>query len=274
MRVVVALLLVIHGLIHLLGFLKAWKLADIPQLTGATLFPIPGPLHGVVGGLWLLTCLILVGAAPLILFRYGPWWIIAAIGVAVSQLLVIYAWPDAKAGTVLNIVLFIIVMFAWADARFQSDTDEQVLALFSKPSTTPSSFVNSEDLEKLPAPVRRWLEGSGVVGKQVIRTVRLKQRGQMRNSQGKGSMPATAHQYFRVDEPKFIWRVCVRMMHILPIAGRDSYSDGQGRMLIKVASLIPVVDADDEKIDQGALLRFLGEIVWFPTAALRPYIHW
>ena len=74
-------------------------------------------------------------------------------------------------------------------------------------------------------------------------------------------------------EPEFIWRVRVQMMHVLPVAGRDSYVDGRGRMLIKLGSVVPVVDAADEKIDQGALLRFLGEIVWFPAAALSPYIR-
>jgi hypothetical protein len=45
-------------------------------------------------------------------------------------------------------------------------------------------------------------------------------------------------------------------------------------MLIEAASLLPVADGRDDKIALGAMLRFLGEIVWFPSAALRPYIEW
>jgi hypothetical protein len=45
-------------------------------------------------------------------------------------------------------------------------------------------------------------------------------------------------------------------------------------MLIKAASLVSVVDATGPKIDQGTLLRFLAEIIWFPSAALSPHITW
>ena len=44
--------------------------------------------------------------------------------------------------------------------------------------------------------------------------------------------------------------------------------------MIKLLSLIPVVDAVGPKIDQGTMLRFLGELIWFPSAALSPYLTW
>lgn len=34
------------------------------------------------------------------------------------------------------------------------------------------------------------------------------------------------------------------------------------------------VDADDAKIALGTSLRFLGEIIWFPSAALGPRVSW
>jgi hypothetical protein len=60
----------------------------------------------------------------------------------------------------------------------------------------------------------------------------------------------------------------------LPIVGRDKYVAGAGQMLIKAAGLVTIVDAADAKIAHGALLRFLGELVWFPSAVLRPYVEW
>ncbi len=274
MRIVLVLLLVFHGLLHLLGFAKAWKLAPVPELTGATLFPLPESLSKVIGTFWLLACLVLLGAAALVLVRSGVWWLVATVGVLLSQLLVIYSWPDAKAGTVANLLLAIAVLVAGSDARFQRETDGTVRALLSGVPTSSSAIVTHQELEPLPTPVRQWLEASGVVGKPRPRTVRLKQRGLLRTSPDQDYMPAVAHQYFRTDEPGFVWRVRVKMMHVLPVAGRDSYLDGRGRMLIKAASLVPVVDAAGEKIDQGTLLRFLGEIVWFPSAALSPHIRW
>ena len=35
-----------------------------------------------------------------------------------------------------------------------------------------------------------------------------------------------------------------------------------------------IVDAAGPKLDQGAMLRYLSEIVWFPTAYLSDYITW
>lgn len=274
MRIALAALLSSHGAIHLMGFLRSWKLSEIPQLTGPTLFPLPEALSRAVGLGWLFSCLVFVGAASMLLFRYGPWWLVACIGIVISQLLVIHAWPDAKAGTLVNILFVIPVIIAWADARFQNDTDEQARALFARASSGEVRVVTADMLAPLPQPVRRWVEKAGVVGKRIPRTVRLKQRGLMRISPDKDEVPATAQQYFRLDEPEFIWRVRVRMMRFLPVAGRDTYADGRGRMLIKVASLIPVVDATGEKMDQGTLLRYLAESVWFPAAVLSPYIRW
>jgi hypothetical protein len=45
-------------------------------------------------------------------------------------------------------------------------------------------------------------------------------------------------------------------------------------MLIKAGGLVTVADGVGPTFDQGAALRFLGEIVWFPSAAAAPYITW
>lgn len=49
---------------------------------------------------------------------------------------------------------------------------------------------------------------------------------------------------------------------------RDMYLDGKGHMTVKVASLFPVVDATGEKMDRGSMMRYLSEMVWFPSALL------
>ena len=87
-------------------------------------------------------------------------------------------------------------------------------------------------------------------------------------------MPVAAAQVFSVDPPGFVWTVDARMMGVLPIAGRDRYVSGHGGMLIELGSLFPVADASGPEIDQGAMLRYLGEIVWFPSAALSDTIAW
>ncbi|HLV10789.1 MAG TPA: DUF6544 family protein, partial [Halanaerobiales bacterium] len=58
------------------------------------------------------------------------------------------------------------------------------------------------------------------------------------------------------------------------ISGRDKYYNGRGEMLIKPLSLFTIADSKGEEIDQGTLLRYLAEMVWFPTAAINDYLQW
>jgi hypothetical protein len=108
----------LHGLIHALGVLKWWKLAPVPQLTGRTLVPLPSAAYGAFGLFWLFALMLLLGAAALRIAQHDGWWVAALAGVLVSQTLVIVAWPDAKAGTVANIIVLVPTLIAAAHASF------------------------------------------------------------------------------------------------------------------------------------------------------------
>ncbi len=43
---------------------------------------------------------------------------------------------------------------------------------------------------------------------------------------------------------------------------------------MRLLGLIPVASASGPELNQGALLRYLNEIMWFPAAALSPAISW
>jgi len=174
--------------------------------------------------------------------------------------------------------LLLVVAAVWAvtaaaKRRFHDRVDGEARALLAA-SSGSAAVVEAQELDKLPPPVRRWLVASGTVGHPRATTVRLKQRGELRTGPDKPWMPVAAEQYFSVDPPGFVWGVNARMMGVLPIAGRDRYADGHGHMLIKLASFLTVADGVGAEIDQGAMLRYLGEIVWFPSAALSDTITW
>ena len=175
---------------------------------------------------------------------------------------------------VLAAAALVVALLAAATARFQRRIDDEARALLAGARAAEARPVDARDLDRLPPPVRRWLEVSGAVGRPRATTVRLKQRGEMRTGPDRPWMPVVAEQYFSVDPPGFVWRVDARMMRVLPIAGRDRYAGGHGNMLIKLASLVAVADGSGPKMDQGALLRFLGEIIWFPSAAVGDTITW
>jgi len=171
------------------------------------------------------------------------------------------------------IILFFVVSAA-ASSLFNRQVKKEVKELFENNPGHKKEIVTKADLAGLPQCVQRWLERSQVIGKERANTVRLKQRGVMRLKEDQPWMPVEAEQYFTVDEPGFIWKARVRMNPLIYFAGKDKYDQGKGEMNIKVLSLIPVVNARGNEMDQGALLRYLAEMVWFPSAALNSYLKW
>lgn len=138
--------------------------------------------------------------------------------------------------------------------------------------TTP---IREEQIESLPVAVAGWMKASGLAGKEKINTVWLRQKAQMKMKPGQKTWyNAVAEQYFSVNHPAFVWRLKMNIPPFIRITGRDKFANGKGEMLIKAFSVLRIVNEKGEKIDEGSLQRFLAEIVWFPSAALNPYITW
>jgi len=176
----------------------------------------------------------------------------------------------------LVVVLFVLVYLIsqFGQVTFNKKVDQDIDNILAEVKLEQVEKITEEDLEDLPEPVSRWLKFSQIVGKEKIKTVGLKQTGSMRTKPGQSGMDTKAEQYFNTVEPSFVWKARVNMMPMIYFAGEDKYYNGKGKMLIKVLSIFPVVDAVGKEMDQGTLTRYLGEIVWFPTAALSEYIEW
>jgi hypothetical protein len=148
------------------------------------------------------------------------------------------------------------------------------LKAFLSPATAEKTVVTKEMVAGLPPVVQKWLEHSNIIGKEFARTVNLRQKGKMRTTAGGKWMSFVAEQYFTTQKTGFIWFTEVKAAPGIHLAGRDKYEDGKGHLLIKLLSLFPVADAKGKEIDQGAMVRYLAEIVWFPSAVLSNYIQW
>jgi hypothetical protein len=151
---------------------------------------------------------------------------------------------------------------------------KQAVALLERVPTSARRAITAADLAGLPAPVRRYLTYARIVGREPIRTVRLKQRGAMRRGEGQGWIPLVAEQYFTADPPAFLWHGTLHLAPLVSLSGTDTYADGHGTMVIRALSVLPLGTARGPETDQGELVRYLGEIAWFPTAALAPDIRW
>lgn len=226
------------------------------------------------GVLWIICAVLFMSTVLTFLFKKDWWWILGFFAVVFSQILITTQWQDAKIGTIANLIILIPVIIGFAFWNFHVQVNNEIKDLLSG-NKYEKIIITEEMIKELPISVQRWLKYSGVIGKDQIHTVHLKQKGLMKlKPDQKEWLKAEAEQYFTIDKPSFIWSVKTSMAG-LPMIGRDLFRDGQGKMQIKLAGIIPVVNvANDPKLNESTLQRFLGEITWFPQAALSPYIKW
>ena len=91
----------------------------------------------------------------------------------------------------------------------------------------------------------------------------MKHDGQFKTDLKKDWVNIIGEQYFTTEKPGFIWKGTTSMF-----VARDRYIDNMGGLTATLFSLINVVDVKGEKYNQGELLRWLSESVWFPTNLL------
>lgn len=267
MKIAYVAIIAIHGLIHLLGFLKAYEISNIQELSL--------PISKSFGLLWLAAVVLFLAYVTLFMMDARFHWLAGLAAVVLSQFLVIYFWPDAKFGTIPNILILVVVLCSYGDFRFDNMVSEERSAMLSEVKQVEPSLFTEDELSGLPAPVQQWLKASGAVGKEHVYAGKVEQDIRMKLEPGqRGWYRARALQYTTVTPPSLIWTVDVHMNQLIQFRGRDKFVDGKGAMLIKVNSLINAVNAQGEKLDEGTLQRFLGEMVWFPSLALSTHITW
>jgi hypothetical protein len=163
---------------------------------------------------------------------------------------------------------------AVARMTFDRQLAREVEDLFAAGAAADPPALTETALADLPEPVQRWLRAAGVVGRERPATVRLQYEGDFRLGEDKGWLPYTSQTYYTTNPPALLWTVEMRMLGLVPIVGRDRYRAGEGSIRMKVLSLVPVADKAGGGLNQGALLRYLGETIWFPAGAVAPYIRW
>ncbi|MCR9182662.1 MAG: hypothetical protein NXH73_07020 [Flavobacteriaceae bacterium] len=267
MKVILVLLLFFHGAIHILGFLKGFQLAKISALSETISKPM-GVLWGITTSLFLLT---LIG----LLLKKEFWPILAFLALLLSQTLLIIHWQDAKFGSIANLLILLFTLPYFGKQLF----DKQILAeknpLVNSLQQTNQDTLSAEEIIHLPPAVQNWLFQSGAVNSPKAIGVRLSQSGSLKTKPDSKWLYFQANQYFNVRVPAFLWVTEVELFPGVILSGRDRLEEGTGEMLIKLASLIPVVnEKDNSPINTGAMIRFLGEICWFPSAAVNEYIKW
>jgi hypothetical protein len=107
MKIFFLILIGLHGLIHIMGFIKAIKPEAIKELKQ--------PVTKTAGIVWLVTCILILFSLGLFLFQNPGWWLIAIVSIILSQVLIYTSWKDAKFGTIFNVLFIGMIVLAFMD---------------------------------------------------------------------------------------------------------------------------------------------------------------
>ena len=267
MRFAFALVLVAHGLIHLIGFARAFGVADLPPLTA--------PISQFFGLLWLTASLLFVAAAEALFLWPRGWWAIAAAGTVVSTVAIIPSWAEARFGMVANFIVLIGVVFGFfahgpasLRAAFERDVDRGLSR------ATPATTLTEADLAHLPRPVQRYLVGAGVVGQPRVRNVRVRMHGRIRSGPDAPWIPITAEQYNFLDEPARLFYF-TGSMRMIPIQGYHRYVGASASMEVKAAAIAPIVSASGPATAEGETVTMFNDMcVLAPATLISRAIDW
>lgn len=131
-----------------------------------------------------------------------------------------------------------------------------------------------EDLADLPEPVQRSLRRTGAIGRDIPKLVTIRQQGRIRSSIATRWLRFKATQTYDVAAPGFRWDARLKVAGVTVGRAIDVLEAGKGGMRVRLLGLLKVLDASGPEIDQGSLLRWLQESMFFPAVWATPLITW
>ena len=261
----VVVIVVAHGLIHLLGAAKGFGWAEVSALKQSI-----GP---GMAACWLATALVVTASGVLLGVGVRWWWMVGAVAVVASQAVIFTSWGDAKAGSLANLVLVVAVIHGYAAqgaGSYRSEYHQQVraaLALSTRATTAPQ-VVTESDLTRLPRPVAAYVRRSGAVGKPRVTAFRARIHGRIRATSDSPWMRFTGEQVNTYGhEPRRLFFMDATKL-ALPVDVLHTYVGPSARMRVKLASLVPMVDARGPQMDQAETVTLFNDLCLLAPAAL------
>jgi hypothetical protein len=178
---------------------------------------------------------------------------------------------------------FLFIFFSYKSTRALYQKDIEAFKLLKAEEITGGNsdriyleageIITEKHLAGLPRVFQAYLRKTGVIGQRMPRQVILKQIGQIRTAEDQNWMQFQAEESYNPIAHSFAWYAHVSMNPFVFLKGRDTWIEAKGHMQIKIWDLFSVVNARGEEIDQGAAMRYLNEIMWFPAAYLQRGFH-
>ncbi|HLO16526.1 MAG TPA: DUF6544 family protein [Anaerolineales bacterium] len=204
------------------------------------------------------------------------WWLPAALGVVLSQILIFTAWSDARAGSIVNaILLVLIVVSALGSAPwgFRAMYDREVAAGLSQ-QPQQVKLLTEADIAHLPFTVQHYLQFVGAIDKPQVWNYRLRFSGTLRNGPNDKWMPMTFDQQSFVDPPARLFHIESSMFGV-PFTAFHRYVGPEATFRVRIASLLTVVDAHGAKMNKSETVTLLNDMFLLaPPTLIDPDIVW
>lgn len=269
-RWVLVVVLVGHGLIHLLGVVKGFGWAQVPQLTQ--------PVGTAAGVLWLAAAMLTLGCGGL-LAAGAPtwWWVVALSAAAISQVAILTSWQDAKAGTAVNVVLLVIAAYGFASvgpSSFHAEWRDQATRALADVDPTPSLLAEA-DLAALPEPLAAYIRSSGAVGKPRVTSFFATFHGRIRSGPTQAWMPFTGQQVNTYGpRPQRVFLMDATRSG-LPVTVLHEFAHTTATMRAKVLSAVTVVNAAGAEMNRGETVTVFNDLVVLaPGAIVDAPVQW
>ncbi|MBC7745650.1 MAG: hypothetical protein H7096_11155 [Flavobacterium sp.] len=265
LKYIFTFVMLIHGLIHFMGFAKAFNYANITQITKYISKP--------AGSLWLLTAILFFVAVLLFLLKKESWPYIAIVAAVISQILIVTVWKDAKFGTILNIIILFIAIASWATYQFEAEFKADVKRHIDQTDFSSNDLLTEVDIASLPTPVQKYIRYTGAINKPKVKNMKIVFDGEMREK-GKDFFKFQSVQYNFFDDPTRLFFMKAKMVGI-PVPGYHCYQNERATMQIKLLGLFNVVNIEGVEMNKAETVTVFNDMcLMAPAALIDKRIEW
>jgi hypothetical protein len=264
-KYIFAFILFIHGLIHVMGFAKAFNYGNITQLTKEISKP--------AGMVWLATAILFIMALVMFFLKKESWSVLAIVIVVVSQVLIITIWKEAKFGTIANLIILVGAILSWGGLNFESKFRKDVNANLSRTSTIQTDLITEADIQPMPQPVQKYLRYVGVLNKRKVKNVRIVFNGEMREK-CKDWFKFRSVQYNFFDDPTRLFFMKAKMFGVT-VPGNHNYHAATASMDIRLFGLFPVVQVKGTEMNKAETVTVFNDMcIMAPATLIDKRIQW
>jgi hypothetical protein len=260
-----AFIMLIHGLIHFIGFAKAYNYSNITQITKDISKP-----NGLV---WFLVAILFVLATLLFLLKKESWPYIAIIAAIISQILIITVWKDAKFGTIANIIVLFGAISSYASYHFEITFKADVVRHMAQTNFIDNNLLAEADIVLLPIAIQKYIRYAGAINKPKVKNMKVVFDGEMRDK-GKDFFKFTSVQYNFFDDPTRLFFMKAKM-YGASVPGYHCYQNATATMQIKLLGLFDVVNVKGTEMNKAETVTLFNDMcLMAPAALIDKRIEW